>query len=417
MTRSFPRSSAYPMISFEEAWAIASAHLSLLSPILAGLDESLGLVLAEDVVAEEDVPPFAAATMDGYAIKASDGQKPRRILAEQTAGQAPRIAVISGTCLRIMTGAPLPEGADAVIPVEQTKESGDFMYAQTTVRTGENVRPIGQDLRRGDIAVRQGTVIGPAEIGLLATLGKTRIRAYPRPRVAVIATGDELVEPDQPLSPGKIRDSNSYAIAAALRQVGAIPQRMRIAADNLPALEGQLLAALRDAEAIVTSGGVSMGTRDLLKPALSRLGTVHFGRVATKPGKPLTFATIEGKPVFALPGNPVSSLVGIEVFVRPALRKMAGHRKLWRPEVYTRLEHDIKHAPDRLEFQRAVLRKAHDTFWASTTGLQTSSRLRSLTGANALLCIPRGVGDLPAGHVVRAMRIDQPEVEECPWAL
>jgi molybdenum cofactor synthesis domain-containing protein len=257
--------------------------------------------------------------------------------------------------------------------------------------------------------LEKGVTLGPAEIGLLATVGQASARVYPQPTVAVMATGDELVSPGQPPTPGQIRDSNSYALLAAVEAAGAKPLHLGLIPDNETALQEAMLAGVARADMLLTSGGVSMGTRDLIKPLLEKLGAVHFGRVATKPGLPLTFATLRGAPVFGLPGFPVSSLVCFENFVRPALRLMAGHRKLWRPEIRVRLDHDIRHAPDRTEFQRAVISLREGVHWAQTTGVQVSGRLKSLVGANALLRLPVGVADFKRGDEVAAILITQPE--------
>ncbi len=410
----FATQSPYPMIPFEQAMAIVWQHVGPLAPRRVPLDDALGLVLAQEVCAEGPHPPFAASTMDGYAVRAADGVAPRRVLAEQEAGRVLAVALEPGTCVRIMTGAPLPAGADAVIPVELTQESEGWMQAQASIEPVRNVRPIGADLAAGQRVLPADTTLGPAEIGLLASLGVAEPLVYPRPRVAILATGDELVGQGQPLAPGQIRDSNSYVLAAAIRGIGCQPLRLPRIADTRDALRQAILAALPEADLVLTTGGVSMGTRDLVKPVLEELGTVHFGRVAIQPGKPLTFATVQGTPVLGLPGNPVSTLVGFEMVVRPMLREMANVRARHRPEREVRLRQPVRHDPERLEFQRARLQYQEGEWWAVTTGSQLSSRLMSLVGANALLCIPQGVGNLPEGVQVRAILIHEPESEEMP---
>lgn len=412
--RDFAATSPYPMIPFEQAQAILADHIKPLAPRRVALDDALGLALAEEVRAKGPRPAFAAATMDGYAVQARDGVAPRRVLAEQEAGRVLDVAVGAGTCVRIMTGAPLPEGADAVIPVELTQEQDGWMHAQAAVDPGRNVRPVGADLAAGQLVLPAETPLGPAEIGLLASLGMAQPSVYPRPRVAILATGDELVGQGQPLAPGQIRDSNSYTLMAAVRSIGCEPIRMPRIADTQDALRQALLAALPQADLVLTTGGVSMGTRDLVKPVLEELGTIHFGRVAIQPGKPLTFATVQGTPVLGLPGNPVSTLVGFEMVVRPMLRELANLRARHRPERNVRLRQPVRHDPERLEFQRARLQYEDGAWWALTTGSQLSSRLMSLVGADALLCIPQGTGDLPEGAIVRAILIHEPECEELP---
>ncbi len=410
----FATTSPYPMISFAQAQAILAQHIAPLPPRPVPLDDALGLVLAQEVRTDEPYPPFAASTMDGYAVCAADGTKPRRVLAEQEAGHMLPVEVTPGTCVRIMTGAPLPQGADAVIPVELTQERDGWMEPQAAVEPGRNVRPIGADLAAGQEVLPSETVLGPAEIGLLASLSIAQPLVYPRPRVAILATGDELVEQGRPLAPGQIRDSNSYALLAAVRSIGCEPVRMPHIADTREALREAILAALPLADLVLTTGGVSMGTRDLVKPVLEELGTVHFGRVAIQPGKPLTFATVQGTPVLGLPGNPVSTLVGFEVVVRPMLRQMANLRARHRPQREVRLRQAVRHDPERLEFQRAQVFYEDGEWWAVTTGPQLSSRLMSLVGANALLCIPQGVGNLPEGARVRAIMLHEPEIKEAP---
>lgn len=421
--KDFKTTSPYPVIGIGEAWRLAAHHIAPLSPCELALADlaagagpcGTGYVLAEDIVARENMPPFAASSMDGYAVIAADSSPRRKVLGEQEAGSRLEVEITPGTTLRIMTGAPLPAGADAVIPVEDTSESDGWVQLRRAVAVGENVRPIGQDLAVGDLVLAKGAVLGPAEIGLLAAVGRARALVHPRPRVTVLATGSELVSPEKPLGPGQIRDSNSYALRAAVVAAGGVVQAARHVVDEESALRRALLEAVAESDLVLTSGGVSMGTHDLIKPLLAELGSVHFGRVAIKPGKPLTFATIQGVAVFGLPGFPVSSLACFENIVRPAMRLMAGHKALWRPAVEARLGHPLRHAPDRTEFQRAILRQEDGQHWATTTGSQVSSRLKSLVGANAFLVIPQGIGDLPQGATVRALLIGQPEVEEGGW--
>ena len=408
----FKTQSDYPMIPFEEALSILEARIRPLDPRPTLLELiNAGTVLAEDIVASEAAPPFEASTMDGYAVIAGDGTARRRVLGEQHAGVADHFRVGPGECLRIMTGAPLPEGADAVIPVEYTREADGMMVSDLLVRSGVNVRAAGSDVARGQLVLPAESVLGPAEIGLLATLGVHEPAIYPLPRVAILATGDELVAKDTVPGRGQIRDSNSYVLAAAIRAAGCEPIRSTRIADSFEALRTAIQKAVTQADLVITTGGVSMGTKDLVKPVLEELGTVHFGRVAVKPGLPLTFATVAGVPVIGLPGNPVSTLVGFEMEIRPVLRAMAHQQARFRPERQVRLAHAIRHEADRLEFQRARIDQRDGAWWASTMGSQASSRLLSLVGANALLRIPRGTGDLPEGALVSAILIDAPEVD------
>lgn len=406
----------YPMIPPEEALRIVLAHTPVLDTERVELKEALGRVLAEEVVALEDMPPFPASAKDGFAVIAADRSVWRRIIGEQMAGPSIDVVVEPGTAVRIMTGAPLPQGADTVAMVEYTQEAEGCVRLLRPVQPGQDVRPVGQDLAAGEQVLAAAASVGPPEIGLLATVGRTRIHVYRRPRVAVLTTGDELVEPDQPLGPGLIRNSNRYALSAAASWAGAHVVWASHARDEERELRHLMAEALEEADVLLTSGGVSMGQKDLVKPLLEELGRVYFGRVAQKPGKPLTFATVGEKLIFGLPGFPVSSLVSFELYVRPALRKMQGHTRLQRPRVEVVLRHPIHHQPDRTEFQRAIVTEQEadsvevGVYWAGTTGLQVSGRLRSLVGANALLVLPASRSNFDRGDVVTAILLDRPEV-------
>ncbi|MCE5264158.1 MAG: molybdopterin molybdotransferase MoeA [Deltaproteobacteria bacterium] len=409
------RSSDYPMLSFAEAWRRIAAALAPLPPVRRALAEVLGLVLAEDVVARESMPPFAAAAMDGYAVLASDAAAERNVTGEQDAGVKLDLSVQPGTAVRIMTGAPLPAGADAVVPFEQSVEEAGVVRLLRPVPPGASVRPVGQDITAGETVLPKGSVLGPSEIGLLASLGFSQVPVHPRPRVAIMATGDELVAVDATPKPGQIRDANSSALFAAATACGfdAVALAQPVGDDALE-LEQAMVEALSGSDMLLTSGGVSMGAFDLIKPILAKLGEVLVGRVAIKPGKPLTFAMVQGKPVFGLPGFPVSSLVCFEQFVRPSLRLLGGHRLRWRPSVEVCLTHSLRHERERTEFQRAVVERGPEGLTAHNTGSQSSGRLKSLVGANALLILPAGKGDFPAGSRVTAVWINRPEASQDP---
>lgn len=392
-------------ITVEEALRHVLDAAPGLPPARVPLTAAYGLVLAEPLVAAEDLPPFPAATMDGYAVVAADGPGWRELIGEQMAGYVADLTVRPGTVARITTGSPLPPGADAVVMVERTREAdGRVEIGQARIAPGENIRPIGVDMARGQRVLDVGTPIGPAETGLLASLGQAEVFAHPRPRVAILSTGDELVEPGQRPGPGQIRDANRYALACALAELRVPVVRSAIAPDQEAATRATLTDALAAADVLITSGGVSMGQLDLVKGLLDELAEVRFGRLFMKPGKPLHFATTpEGKLIFGLPGNPVSALVGFEIFVRPALLKLAGHRDPVRPRVAVALAHPITPG-DRPEFQRAVVRQgAGGRLVAATTGAQASSRLASLVGANALLALPARREPFAAGERVEAI--------------
>lgn len=368
-----------------------------------------GRVLAEDLVATEDVPPFPAATMDGYAVVADDASPWREVIAEQTAGRVLDVEVSVGHAVKIMTGAPVPPGADAVIKVEATESAdGHVVVLQERVAPGENIRRVGADLRRGDLVLPAGAVLGPAEVGLAASLGAVPVPVAARPRVSVIATGDELVEPGAPVGPGQIRDANRFALVAALVDAGAEVVWSGKAPDERDALRRLLVERLAATDLVVTSGGVSMGDLDLIKPLLGDLAEVHFRRVFMKPGKPLNFATTERALAFGLPGNPVSALVSFELFIRPALRAMMGCREVDRPRVPVLLSQPATPS-DRIEFQRATVRvDAGGRLVAATTGNQTSSRLASFVGATALVVIPPRAEPYAAGDTVEAILLAPP---------
>ena len=401
------QASPYPMVSVEDALEAILSHTPVLDPEEVDIDHALGRVLAETVIASDDMPPFDASAVDGYAVIAADGAQPRRVLSEITAGRADELVVEPGTAMRIMTGAPVPAGADAVVMVEQTTESDGVVTLESVPRPGDSVHRRGQDVFIGQDVLSPGTVLGAAEIGLLATVGRTRVRVYRRPVVAVLSTGDELIEPDQTLRPGSIRDSNRYALLASVREAGGEPISLGRVRDDEAEQEALIRAGLRRADVVLTSGGVSVGSRDLIKPILRRIGTIHFGRISFKPGKPTTFATVDGKLVFGLPGFPVSSLVSFEVFVRPSLRKMQGHQRVQRPMIRVGLEHPINPSPDRVEFQRAIVRWHDGRLVARSTGSQRSSRLLSLAGANALLRIAPGTEPIPAGGQTDALLVGE----------
>ena len=402
--------SQYPMLSPEQALQQVIDVVQPLSPVDLPIDQVVGQALAMQVRATENMPPFPSSSMDGYAVVASDTSPERKVLGEQDAGHVGAHAVRPGTVIRIMTGAAIPEGADAVIPVELATEVDNRVRFIKLLPKGANIRPVGQDLAQGDLVLEPGMVLGAAEIGLLATMGYTKVTVYPRPRVAIMATGDELVPLGQAPGPGQIRDSNSHALAALIRSWGALPVSLGIVHDEEMALRTAILDGLARADMLLTSGGVSMGRRDLMKPLLEELGRICFGRVAQKPGKPTTLAVVQGKPVFGLPGFPVSSLVSAELYVRPALRIMAGLGAKRRQEIAVRLQHDIRHDPDRDEFQRAIVTWENGEPWAHNTGDQVSGRLRSLVEANAFIRLAQGVSEYRHGDKVPALLLNAPEI-------
>jgi molybdopterin molybdotransferase len=397
--------SPYPMISIEEALAIILREVQPLPAVITSFNEALGFILAEDVFADEPMPPFAAASVDGFAVIAADGPGRHRLIGDQMAGYIADLKVEPGTAARVTTGAPIPPGADTMIMVEQTEEKDGYVNIMADrIEPGANIRPVGQDIEPGQLVLAKGTVLGPPELGLLGTVGKTRVAVYRRPKVAVMSTGDEIVEPHHPPNPGQIRDANRFTLMGAVRQAGAEPLDLGIIRDDPGNVKTAIERALAEAEVLLTSGGVSMGELDLVKPYLASRGTVHFGRVNTKPGKPVTFATVDDTYCFAMPGFPVSALVSFEVFVRPALLKMAGHADIYRPREEAILAHKFTHTAARTEFQRVILtRRADGWLEASTTGFQGSGRLLSMVGANGFVVLPHGQDNYEAGSRVEAV--------------
>jgi len=399
-----PRVSAYEMVEVEDALAAILDRASPLGTEMVPLTAARGRFLAEDVLADADLPGLPRSSVDGYAVIASDAATDLQVLGEVTAGRLGDARVRPGSAMRIMTGGSLPEGTDAVVMFEDVEEVDGRAILQHKPRQGENVHPVGMDLTAGQAVLSKGRRIGPAEVGLLATVGCVHVPVFRLPRVAMLATGDELVDPDQAPAPGAVRDSNRFAVMAAAQDAGAEIVFQAHARDDEATLERAMRSGLEAADVLITSGGVSMGTRDLIKPLLERMATIQFGRVSFKPGKPLTFAvTAEGKLCFGLPGFPVSSLITFEVFVRPALLKLAGAEQVLRPRIEVFLGHDIRRDPVRPEYQRATVSWEDHHFVARTTGLQASSRLMSIVGANALLEIDPGTETLAKGTMVQAL--------------
>ena len=462
---------AEPMLSVEEALERVLREFHPLQPERVPILEALGRVLAEDVYADVDIPPHANSSMDGFAVRAADTagagrQSPvrLRVVGDLPAGYVSQVDVTPGTAVRIMTGAPVPPGADAVVRVEDTAAAGEplpqplpcegrgeWVDVFTTVPVGEYVRPAGEDVRRGELVLRKGTLTRPQEVGMLATLGRKEVLAIRRPRVAILATGDEVVEIDAPLAPGKIRNANSYSNAAQVLQCGGIPVMLGIARDQVQELTERIRAGLaQGVDLFLTSGGVSVGDFDVVKDVLAAEGEIHFWRVRMKPGKPLAFGRLsplphregqgegglcgswashphpnplpgrereqsplpyregqgEGVPLLGLPGNPVSVMVAFEMFARPAILKMRGLTAWERPTVVATLMEEVKHKDDRRHYLRARVEKYEGGYRAHLTGEQGSGILSSMVKANALAIIPEEWTHAPAGARVRVMLLD-----------
>ena len=404
------KASTYPLIDVEEAAATVLQHTPVLGSEMVPLAACWGRVLAADLISDLELPPFSSSAVDGYAVRSSDGGGRLRVVGESAAGRPYQGRLEAGTAARLLTGGVLPTGADSVVMVEETSLEGEWVTVPSGLEPNRNFHRPGDDLRRGEVVLSRGQQLGAAEIGLAAATGHPQLSVHRRPRVALMSTGDELVEVGTAPGPGQIADSNRWALLAALREAGADVQLLGIGPDRPEPLREMVVAALQDCDALVTSGGVSVGTHDLVKPLLEALGLVHVGRVKLRPGKPFTFATLAGgKLAFGLPGFPVSSLVTFEVFVRPALRRLQGHRALQRPLLPVRLGYDARAAGDRTEYQRVTLRRDGDTLVAETTGSQSSSRLMSLAGAHALIRIPPGEAGMQAGTVTQALVLALPD--------
>lgn len=406
------------MISVEEALERILGEIHALLPTQVPLAQSAGLVLAEDIVAHEDMPPFANSAMDGFALRSQDsqpreGQAPRlRVTGGVAAGYVADHAVEEGTAMRIMTGAPVPPGADTVIQIELTKYDGpqsDWVEVLQAVAPGNNIRPAGEDMRSGQTILRQGAEIGPWEIGILATLGVAMVPVIRRPQVAILGTGDEVIEIDQPLQPGKIRNSNSYLLEAAVARAGATSVRLGVARDTVESLREKFFQAL-GSDLIITSGGVSVGDFDLVKNIMAEQGTINFWRINMRPGKPVAFGHIGQTPLLGLPGNPVSAAVTFELFGRPVLRKMLGHTRLQRPQVEVIVEDGVREKAMRRHYVRAHVEWRDGHFIARTTGNQGSNIMTSLRDANALLIVPEGGAEIQPGGTASALMLDWPEV-------
>jgi molybdopterin molybdotransferase len=395
---------AQTLMSADDALARILSAVPTLPAVDTPLLDALGLVLGEDILADRDVPPFRNSAMDGYAVRGDDvasAPVELRVVGIIPAGGFPERAIEPGEAMRIMTGAPMPEGADTVVRFEDTDNASDVVTIAAATPKGLAVRHVGEDLKKGERVLSTGTLLRAPEIGLLASVGRARVLAHRRARVAVFSTGDEIVELDAPLERGQIRDSNRYTLASAIRAAGAEPWVRGIVRDSPDALRAALAEAAQ-ADAIVTSGGVSVGDHDHMKPVLSELGTIDFWSIAIRPGRPLAFGEItEGQrrvPIFGLPGNTVSALVTFEIFVRPALLRMQGRSMVSRPRVKARLVEAV----DKPDFLRVFARGIHDPEAGTVrlTGPQGSGILRSMSLANSLIDLPVGSGRIEQGEMV-----------------
>jgi molybdopterin molybdotransferase len=419
------------MLSVEEALQKILAEVNVLEAESVPILESLGQVLAEDIISDINVPPLDNSAMDGYAVRSEDtkGASEKtpiifKVIDIVMAGAISKKEVVPGTAVRIMTGAPIPAGADSVIQFEDTD---DEKYKDTPTnqraaqvgifsetRPGQNIRLAGEDIARGKIVLKKDTVIRPAEIGLMASIGYSQVKVIRRPVVAVLSTGNELVEVSQPLPEGKIYDSNAYSIAGLVKRYGCIPKILGISKDEEKELVSKLKQA-QDADMLLTTGGVSMGDYDMVKDIIARDGEMVFWKVRVKPGKPLAFGKIKGKdkngkaksiPHLGLPGNAASCMVSFEIFVRPALLKMMGKKNLVKPAVEAIIENTVKNEAGRRIYDRAIVQKRDGHYYARLTGPQGSGILTSMSLANGLVLIPEEKEKVNKGDTVQALMLD-----------
>jgi molybdopterin molybdotransferase len=405
------------MVTPEEALATVLECVTPLKTEVLPHGEGLSRTVAQNVLAPLDLPPFNNSAMDGYAViaanlEAANPQSPVSLSSLETigAGEIAQLTVTSGTCIKIMTGTPVPAGADAVVMREETRENGGAIAFLAPTRVGQNIRLKGSDVQLGEVVFEAGTLIGAAQWAMLASLGVAQVEVFRRPRVGIVATGAELVAVDAPLEAGQIRDSNSYALRAMVENCGATVQTVRQCGDSFAELETVLREIAPHCDAIITSGGVSAGDFDPVRDVLREHAQVLFWKIAMKPGKPVMFGIFEGKPIFGLPGNPVSVMVAFEEFARPALLKMGGRRHLQRMELSARLEASLRSPEGKVEYVRALVRPKNGEWTAQTHGDQGSGRLSTFARANALLVVPAATTSVAAGENVIARLIDCPEI-------
>ena len=402
------------MITVQSAIEIILDQIKPLDTERVDILSSLNRVLGETIHSVRPNPPWDNSAMDGYALKTDDIREASpenpvelKVVYDLPAGQAPKRGIVRGEAVRIMTGAPIPDGCDAVVMVEQTEKRSDgSVLIRTHASIGENIRLSGEDFEAGEAVLDEGTLIRPAEIGMLAALGVSNFLAYRRPKVALISTGDELVDINEIPGKGKIFNSNGYALSALVSECGAQPIHLGIARDTKESLREKLVAT-EGADCIITSGGVSVGDYDFVKDVLQEMGSeMVFWKVAIKPGKPLAFGMIGGKPAFGLPGNPVSSIVVFEQFVRPTLFRMAGRQNIFRKTLTACLTKDVKIIPDRMNLIRGELRMERNDFLVTPLEGQGSNLISSMVGANSFVIVPKGSMGFKKGSMVKVQPFD-----------
>ncbi|GFO65099.1 molybdopterin molybdotransferase MoeA [Geomonas paludis] len=401
------------MISIEEAQRIILGRIDPLQAEKVTCFQGLNRVTTEDHIAPWDIPPADNSAMDGFAFNHAglvDGTL--RVTGFLPAGEVRETPVPPGEAIKIMTGAPLPPGCDSVVPIEDVEDQGELIRLRGPVKAGSHVRQRGEDISRGQVVIRAGSLLRPQEIGMLSAMGNTAVPVHRSARVAILSTGDELLEPGSMPVPGKVINSNSYSLAAQVLDAGGEPRLLGIAADNLEATCEKIQQGL-ECDLLVISGGVSVGDRDYVKAAIEQLGgEVGFWKVDMKPGKPLAFAMLNGTPIFALPGNPVAAMVSFELFVRPCILKAMGHRGVFRPRVQATLQEAIANKGGRPHLVRGIVSRNGERYQVSSTGNQSSGRLSSLVLGNALMKLAPETA-YPAGSEIEVILLDRGfEMEE-----
>lgn len=398
------------MLKFDDALTTILNHISPVEPRRIPLEQCLGLTLAEDVFARENIPCYDNSAMDGYAVRTEDlasagAENPvsLRVLACVPAGQEPPPLVEPSAAIKTMTGGMIPQGANAVVPVEHVEESGDTIVIKRPAKANENIRPAGEDLREGELALHAGTELNPYRLGLLAAIGAANPLVYPPVRVGVLTTGSELVPIEASLKPGRVRDSVSIAVSSQLREIRAVPIVSGTVADVQAQVESRLLELAQSVDAVITAGAISMGDYDCVRPALEKLGEIIFWKAAIRPGSPFLFGKLLGKPFFGLPGNPTSAMVTFEVFARPALLKMMGRTAIERPTARAICDARIKDREGRRSFVRGVCAQIDGVLGVKPIGPQGSGLHKSMAEANCLIVIPEDTAELEEGRDVEVI--------------
>ena len=402
------------MISVEEALGLILENIREIGFEKVDIKEALGRVLAEDVYARRNIPPWDNSAMDGYAVRVNDVEGASKenpavlkIIESLPAGYISESKLKPGEAIKIMTGAPMPNGADAVVMAEYTEKDGDKVRIFKRPEKSDHIRKAGEDVKEGQLVIKKGQLIRPSEIGMLASMARSIVSVYQRPRVAILATGDELVDLDEEICGAKIINSNTYAVGAQIQECGALPILLGIARDRQDELEERLRLGM-NADIIITSGGVSVGDYDHVKDVVKGLGgDLRLWKVAIKPGKPLAFSMLNSRPMFGLPGNPVASMVTFEIFVGPAILKMMGHKKIFRPIIDATIKDDLKKKENRRHFIRASVQSDGDGYAVETTGDQGSHMMTSMTKANGLIIFHENDTSIKAGDKVKVMLLDR----------